>query len=600
MKRLMSTAAITLAGAVVLAGCSGGGPSTVPSNSAQDDTFTYDSGNCQTFDVASSPEKVAMMDDFAQEFKKRSEQRSPDNCYAPIVTKVSSGDAATYLEDNWEGVNLPRPAMWSPASSVWVDYVAEGTNGMIDEWQSFAHTPVVLAMPEQMAKQLGWPGKAIGFNDIHDVCLGGWGTFGGAAATWGDFKLAKTNPTSSTTGLNMVLMQAYAANKKSDGLTTKDIASSSKFSKDIESCVTHYGDTTGAVLQRIADISNGDGDALTYVSAVAVEEKSIIDYNMGNPDGDPDLDPSKYVVPEEKLVAVYPKEGSLESDNPVVVLGKGADWVTPEQRAGAEAFAEYLQTDAVQSKLDEYGFRPLDNSKPLAGLFNAKYGVDAKHPATYLEKPAADVAYAAITQWQKDRKPSSIVYLMDGSGSMNNIPSGATSSYLQGAKDAAIAAIDLLRPTDRLGINVFWDTEMAAVRELKPIAGDIESNKLPNTINGIAAGGETPLYDSVWATYQSVKAQAEPGRINAIVLLSDGGNTVSNIRSMTVLTNMITADIGENANRAGQVMIFPVIYGNSAPEEELKQLAAATGGQVINATDPTLIKDKMLNAFRNF
>ena len=49
-------------------------------------------------------------------------------------------------------------------------------------------------------------------------------------------------------------------------------------------------------------------------SAVAVEEKSVIDYNAGNPDGvlEPGEQPRKPKVP---LVAIYPKEGTLYSDS---------------------------------------------------------------------------------------------------------------------------------------------------------------------------------------------------------------------------------------------------------------------------------------------
>ena len=52
---------------------------------------------------------------------------------------------------------------------------------------------------------------------------------------------------------------------------------------------------------------------------MAVEEKSVIDYNRGNPDGilDPGEEPRPPRVP---LVAVYPKEGTLFSDNPFFVL----------------------------------------------------------------------------------------------------------------------------------------------------------------------------------------------------------------------------------------------------------------------------------------
>ena len=52
----------------------------------------------------------------------------------------------------------------------------------------------------------------------------------------------------------------------------------------------HYGDTTLTFLNNWYR-ADRRGNALTYASAVAVEEKSLFDYNSGNPDGI--LDPGR-------------------------------------------------------------------------------------------------------------------------------------------------------------------------------------------------------------------------------------------------------------------------------------------------------------------
>ena len=50
--------------------------------------------------------------------------------------------------------------------------------------------------------------------------------------------------------------------------------------------MVHYGDTTLTFLANMAK-ADAAGKGLTYVSAVTVEEKSVLDYNQGNPTGDP-------------------------------------------------------------------------------------------------------------------------------------------------------------------------------------------------------------------------------------------------------------------------------------------------------------------------
>ena len=67
-------------------------------------------------------------------------------------------------------------------------------------------------------------------------------------------------------------------------------------------------------------------------SAVTVEEKSVLDYNRGNPTGNP-ATLGQEPPPSVPLAAVYPSDGTLISDNPWLVLD--ASWVTPAQKAAA-------------------------------------------------------------------------------------------------------------------------------------------------------------------------------------------------------------------------------------------------------------------------
>ena len=198
-------------------------------------------------------------------------------------------------------------------------------------------TPLVIAMPQPMAEALGYPDTPIGFTDI--VALAndpeGWAKFG--HPEWGPFKLGKTNPNFSTSGLNFTVAEYYAATGKTErahGARTWPGPRWSEFAqqrREARSCTTATSPCTFLNNWYRADAR---GTALTYASAVAVEEKSIIDYNSGNPDGE--LAPGEAPRPPKvPLVAIYPKEGTLFSDNPFIVLD--ADWVTRRAEAGGRA-----------------------------------------------------------------------------------------------------------------------------------------------------------------------------------------------------------------------------------------------------------------------
>ena len=168
-------------------------------------------------------------------------------------------------------------------------------------------TPLVIAMPKPMAEALGYPDKPIGFADIAELAKDpqGWAEFG--HPEWGPFRLGKTNPNFSTSGLNFTVAEYYAATGKTEGLTSEDLSQPDveQFATDVESAVVHYGDTTLTFLNNWYR-ADARGTALTYASAVAVEEKSVLDYNSGNPDGV--LAPGEVPRPPKvPLVAIYPR-----------------------------------------------------------------------------------------------------------------------------------------------------------------------------------------------------------------------------------------------------------------------------------------------------
>ena len=228
---------------------------------------------------------------------------------------------------------------------------------MAPEGEPFMQTPLVIAMPKPMADALGYPETPVGWEDILRLATSeeGWAAYG--HPEWGPFRLGKTNPNFSTSGLSALIAQAYAATGKTSGLSAEDLdnPSTEEFATGVESAVVHYGDITITFLNNWYR-TDREGTSLTYASAVAVEEKSVIDYNAGNPDGvlDPGERPRKPRIP---LVAVYPKEGTLYSDNPFFVLD--AAWVDDEGARGrARASRSSSSGPTNQRKVLEFGFRP--------------------------------------------------------------------------------------------------------------------------------------------------------------------------------------------------------------------------------------------------
>lgn len=595
---VVATAAIA---ALVLSACTGGGEQPEP-----DAGQGFPDDGCTHITVATSSEKVNMLDELAAAFKESPEHDGLETCATVRPTNVSSGNAARYLTsgDDWPSDDRALwPTLWSPASTVWTERVAAAASPtLVGEPASFTRTPVVFGMPEPMAKALGWPDKPISITDLGGLCQNpeGWGSVG--KDIWGAFKISKTNPNTSTTGLSTILMQSYEASGKAEGLTAADVDAAADFSRVFEECVIHYGDTTGNVLSTLYDETQNGANGSAYVSAVALEETSLLNYNKGNPDSHTVQPGETLTPPKTKLVAVYPAGGSMWSDNPITVLG--ADWVSAEQRTAGEAFAAFLQTTPAQEILPEYGFRPLDEAVPLGDLFTANFGVDPAQPTVTLPKPEVDVISTAIDQWTQVRKPSSVLELIDISGSMDE-PIGDGRSRLDGAIEGAQTTLDHFRSTDEVGVWAFTTgvssdqgEGLQVLRDVSALGADGE--KLDSSLDDLryAQRNGTPLYDAILTAYEAMGERAEPGRINAIVVLSDGEDTDS-----TTSLDSLIAKIGTQSGEGGTdapVRIFPIAYGEGADTSALQRIADATGGQMFDASDAERIDLVFASVINNF
>ncbi|HEX2029650.1 MAG TPA: substrate-binding and VWA domain-containing protein, partial [Nitriliruptorales bacterium] len=420
-----------------------------------------DPGDCVVVDMAVSSEKIDLMRDLAQAFNGSDQARVGDRCVFVRPQSKASGGAAELLADGWpdEEAEGPRPVVWSPASSAWGAVLNQrladqGQPAMAPPSSPFMVTPLVIAMPQPMAEALGYPQTPVGWADVLELARSaeGWARFG--HPEWGPFRLGKTNPNFSTSGLSALIAQYYAATGKVRDLTVEDLdrPDVEGFARGVESAVVHYGDTTLTFLNNWYR-SDARGTALTYVSAAAVEEVSIVQYNRGNPDGvlQPGEDPQPPKVP---LVAVYPKEGTLFSDNPYIVLD--ADWVSDEQRRGAAAFGEFVQRAENQARVLEFGFRPGNPEVPIADPIVSANGVDPDQPQTTLELPEPPVMTALLDEWKENRKGARVLLVLDVSGSMGDpAGQGTRDTKLDLAKQAAIDALDQFKDDDQVGLRIF-------------------------------------------------------------------------------------------------------------------------------------------------
>ncbi|MEV8512904.1 substrate-binding and VWA domain-containing protein [Dactylosporangium sp. NPDC051484] len=554
---------------------------------------------CIALNVAASSEKAALMTELAKSYI-QSDRRFDGKCADPIVQSKASGAALDALATGWDvGREGPQPAVWTPASASWVallkQRLASGDKGALvpdGKLPMIAQSPLVLAMPKPMAEALGWPDKPIGWGDVLGLTTdpNGWGSKG--HPDWGKFRLGKTNPHFSTSGLNATVGAYFAATGRSTDLTDKDLADPKvlQYVKSVESGIVHYGDISLTFLSNLAAADQA-GRGLNYISAVAIEEKSVYDYNSGNPTGDPAL-AGKGPKPRVPLVAVYPKEGTLLSDHPYVVLSNASD----EQKAAAADFLAYVRDAPQQKRFTDLAFRTYDG-KPGAGL-TRENGLLADAKYTVIDPPSPQVLEKALTTWDEQRKRAKVLLVLDVSGSMNT-DAGNGQSRIALAKKAALQSLTLFASDDEVGLWTF-STEIAGAStpytEQVPV-GPLSSNRarLEQMINSLHAEGGTALYATTRAAQRKMADLADPNRINAVVVLTDGKNEYPKDSDLDGLVRDIDTSEKEIA-----VRVFTIAYGGQADLGVLQRISSASRAAAYDASDPTTIDKVLVNVLSNF
>lgn len=472
-----------------------------------------------------------------------------------------------------------RPTIFSPSVRHWLALVNHQTGQPIfdvDGSPATAIAPVVIAIWESRLKaiQARYPGREIGWQELLALFKhpDGWFAFGlrdRRAVYYGH-----TDPMVSSTALSTLLSTFYAGvwyikDQRAGQLRMEQVRDGKVqgFVQDIESRIKHYADRNTEFKYYIAK-------GPEYLDLVALEENDLIFINQGKAG----------FMPPEKLVALYPREGTFLHDHPFAV--PNAPWVTDQQRSAAKVFTDFVRTATVQARVMENGFRPVNTAVKLAEPISAAFGVDPNQPRTFLSVPDPGVLNEVQLSWKVVKKQSDITFLIDTSASM------ADDDKLDHAKKALLRVVAELPAETNVSLAEFND----AVVELVPL-GNVGRNRkeLLRKITALESNNATSLYDSVFSSVEALHGRGDDSRMRAVVLLSDGADTASLHKIKDVLDQL--KRIREVAN--SPVMIVPIAYGNDADLKELESIANASGRSVVQG-DPKNIADLLLTLSKGF
>jgi Ca-activated chloride channel homolog len=451
--------------------------------------------------------------------------------------------------------NVAQPTIFQPSVSHWLslaNFLSRKEIFDLTDIQPTANAPVVMAIWESRLKAIqdtvGY--EDIGWEEILDVLNSenGWQDYGIAGGRRTVY-YGHTDPYVSSTALSTLISEYYAS-ARATGFTGRRLTVDEIRDEDvrdgvrqIESLIRHYS-------SRTTEFKNYIAQGPSYLDFVALEENDLIAINRGQTD----------FQPPEKLVALYPKEGTFWHEHPFGIVN--ADWVSEEQKDAARVFTDYMLTKDNQEYIMSFGFRPVNPDVSLGFPFEDQYGVTAQGPTTVLDVPEPDVIAAIQDSWAFVKKQADVMLVIDVSGSM------AEDGKLDEAKEAALFFLDNMEITNRVGLATFSD-----VAEVQIPLDILETNKelLTGYIKSLKPEGGTALYDATISVVDVMTQVDEGDRIRAVIILSDGEDTAS-----ASTLDLAIQSIEASYDSINPVIVVPVAYGANADIRSLDRIAAAS------------------------
>jgi Ca-activated chloride channel family protein len=513
-------------------------------------------------------------------------------CDGPISVQATPMDSGLSMQEILDG--KLQPDVWSPGGSAWISMLNQQwhtkhgsdlvtvtqanpqTNTQANP-PSLITSPIVIAMWKSQAQVLGWPRNPINWGGIANLIMDpkGWGAYN--HPEWGKFKFASPNSNYSNAGLDTLIAMNYAGtcmesgvatpnpnDCKTSGLTIGDVNNSNvkKFITTIESSAISYSTSTRTLMDQM--LSHGP----TYLNAIPVEESLVIQAN----------DKTNYPNLPDKVVAIYPHQGTIVADYPLATLQ--GNWLTASRSAAALRLRDFLLSPTEQAKAVQYGFRPASGGG--GAPIDASHGVDPGQPDTALPIPDVSVLQGIETNWPQQRRPFYIMLLVDTSGSMNfpidNVPK------IDGAKAGLKTFVKFMQDSDHLGLITFSNHTDSLASITIPLG--VQRQEVLSNIDGILADGGVKLFDTMASQFQQIQ-QIPSTSIRAMIVLSNQSDNQSST-NLSQLIGLITPPSDQDPGTG--IKIFTIAYGKSTNVDALTQIAKQTDGQEFSAT-PQNIQD---------
>lgn len=504
-----------------------------------------------TVTVAAAPDIAPIVSDIGR----RVSEEGGEGCYKVRVVSRESADVAESIAVS-DGTE--RPDVWIPEStlSLRIGEKADARNTPLTG-TSIAGSPVVFAVAESEATKLGWPDTTLTWDQVigpGSASDQGSLTVGfpdpvrdpvGAATLFGLQELLKEAPRSASTA-TLRALSAKAVNKRSE----------------------------------LADRLPGAAHSDQPVTAFPATEHDVLRHNARRSGS-----PLVAVYPDPQVKFVVPM-----LDYPYTVLPE-----TPgAERAAARKFLGRLFDHESREALGDAGFRTPDGKALRDRPRDRRTTADHVYATATPKPPEID---GVLNTWAAINLSGRVQVLLDVSGSMNEQIPGTGKTRMQTTIEAAVAGTQLFSPVTKFGVWLYsthldGDRDYQEFLPVKPIGEHLASGGVEKLRTVRAQTTDTALYDAILAAYREATRNWEAGRINTVVVMTDGQDD----NDSDITRDQLRDELRKLQNPRRPLKLIGIGIGPGVDAAELTDLTKVTGGRAFVAPDPAKIGDVFYSA----
>lgn len=392
------------------------------------------------------------------------------------------------------------------------------------------YSRIALGVKRAKAEQLGWTRRPPGWAEI------------AKAAGDGQLRYGMTNATSSNTGMSALFAVASALAGKTEDLAVQDVDE-----KTLKAFLSGQKLTAGSS-GWLADAYVKDPSAIDAM----VNYEAVI------------LRANDRLAKADQLVLVYPRDGMISADYPLMLLNAGKREAYTQLVTTLKAAP--FQRDALAAAF----LRPANPEVAAASALPTTAAVELGFPNRLEVIDAVLGAYQS--QW---RKPATSIFVLDLSGSMSGqrLASMREALKLLSGADAGTASTrySAFQSRERV-VLITFATQVQAPVWVRFDADQLDTARaeLRRQADAMKADGGTAIYSALAAAEDLARKeqQLDPGRLVSIVLLTDGENN----------SGLKPREFSERFAGGLPARIFPILFGE-ANVAEMQQIAQASGGR---------------------